>query len=107
MIRAEAIYTLHVVYEGHNILRGGHTRGIIADGNLTISGSGSLTIAGTGTNASGETSNIIETPLEDGGAANELTVFQMVMVPETGRLWLRVIGGTAWTQIDLSSFLHG
>ena len=37
---------------------------------------------------------------------DELTVFQMVMVPETGILWLRVIGGAGWTQIDLSSFLH-
>ena len=50
---------------------------------------------------------IIGTPLKDGGAMNELTVFQMVMVPETGMLWLRVIGGAGWTQIDLSGFLHG
>ena len=42
---------------------------------------------------------------EQGGALNELTVFQMVMIPETGMLWLRVIGGAGWTQIDLSSFL--
>jgi len=48
---------------------------------------------------------IIGTALEDGGAMNELTVFQMVMIPETGRLWLRVIGGAGWTQIDLSGFL--
>ena len=50
---------------------------------------------------------IIGTAFENGGAMNELTVFQMVMVPETGILWLRVIGGDGWTQIDLSSFLHG
>ncbi len=50
---------------------------------------------------------IIGTPLKDGGAMNELTVFQMVMVPETGMLWLRVICGTGWSQIDLSGFLHG
>ena len=49
---------------------------------------------------------IIGTPLAEGGAMNELTVFQMVMVPETGMLWLRVIGRTGWTQIDLSGFLH-
>lgn len=48
---------------------------------------------------------IIGTALEDGGAMNELTVFQMVMIPETGMLWLRVIGGSGWTQIDLSGFL--
>ena len=48
---------------------------------------------------------IIGTALEDGGAMNELTVFQMVMIPETRMLWLRVIGGAGWTQIDLSGFL--
>ena len=49
---------------------------------------------------------IIETPLKDGGAMNELTVFQMVMVPQRGMLWLRVIGGAGWTQIDLYSYLQ-
>ena len=48
---------------------------------------------------------IVGTALEDGGAMNELTVFQMVMIPETRILWLRVIGGADWTQIDLSGFL--
>lgn len=50
--------------------------------------------------------SIIETPLEEGGAQNELTVYQMVAVPETRMLWLRVIGGADWTQIDLSGFLE-
>lgn len=36
---------------------------------------------------------IIGTSVKDGGAMNELTVFQMVMTPETGMLSLRVIGG--------------
>ena len=49
---------------------------------------------------------IIETPYENGGAMNELTVFQMVVVPETKMLWLRVVGGSGWTQINLSGFLH-
>jgi hypothetical protein len=31
----------------------------------------------------------------------------MVMVPETGMLWLRVISGGGWAQIDLFSFLRG
>ena len=48
---------------------------------------------------------IIETPLEKGGAQNELTVYQIVAVPETKMLWLRVIGGAGWTQIDLTGFL--
>ena len=43
---------------------------------------------------------------EQGGALNELTVFQMGMILETGMLWLRVIGGAGWTQIDLNGFLN-
>ena len=49
---------------------------------------------------------IVETSVEDGGAMDELTVFQMVVVPESRILWLRVIGGSGWTQIDLSGFLQ-
>ncbi len=49
---------------------------------------------------------IIETPLADGGAMNELTVFQMVVVPETKTLWLQVVGGSGWTRIELSGFLQ-
>ncbi len=49
---------------------------------------------------------IIETPLEAGGAQNELTVYQIVIVPETKMLWLRVIGGADWTPINLAGFLQ-
>ena len=49
---------------------------------------------------------IVETAVEDGGAMNELTVFQMVVVPESRNLWIRVIGGSGWAQIDLSGFLQ-
>lgn len=49
---------------------------------------------------------IIGTSVKDGGAMNELTVFQMVMTPETGMLSLRVIGGEGWTQIDLNAYLR-
>ena len=49
---------------------------------------------------------IIGTPLEAGGAQNELTVYQIVAVPETRMMWLRVIGGAGWTQIDLAGFLR-
>ena len=49
---------------------------------------------------------IIETPIEEGGAQNELTVYQLVVVPETLTLWLRVIGGTDWIRIDLAGFLQ-
>ena len=47
---------------------------------------------------------IIETPLEEGGATMDLTVFQMVVVPETRTVWLRVIGGSGWTRIELTGF---
>ena len=48
---------------------------------------------------------IIETPIEEGGAENELTVYQLVVVPGTMNLWMRVIGGSDWTPVDLGSFL--
>ena len=50
--------------------------------------------------------DIVATPVENGGAMNDLTVFQMVVVPESRNLWIRVIGGSGWTQIDLSGFLQ-
>ena len=49
---------------------------------------------------------IIETPYEAGGAMNELTVYQMVVVPQTQTLWLRVIGRSDWVEIDLAGFLR-
>ncbi|MER1994363.1 MAG: C45 family peptidase, partial [Eubacteriales bacterium] len=49
---------------------------------------------------------IVGTSVEGGGAMNELTVFQMVVIPESKNLWIRVIGGSGWTQIDLSGFLQ-
>ena len=53
----------------------------------------------------GRMQEIIETPVEKGGAMNELTMYQIVVVPETKMLWLQVVGGPEWTQIDLSGFL--
>jgi len=51
---------------------------------------------------------IIGTKLEEGGAMNSMTVYQMVVTPETKSLWMRVTGGEeSWLQIDLSGFLHG
>lgn len=47
---------------------------------------------------------IINTTLEEGGAKNELTVYQMVVVPEKKTLWLQITGGSEWTRIDLDSF---
>ncbi|MCR5731944.1 MAG: C45 family peptidase [Sphaerochaetaceae bacterium] len=50
---------------------------------------------------------IIETDLQDGGAKNELTVYQIVVVPETLQLWVRVIDAPEpkWEAIDLASYL--
>jgi len=49
---------------------------------------------------------IIETPVKKGGAMNELTMYQIVIIPETKMLWLQIVGGSKWTQIDLSGFLN-
>ncbi len=49
---------------------------------------------------------IIEKTVEEGGAMNKLTVYQMVVVPESRMLWLRVTGGEGWLPIDLSGFLE-
>lgn len=48
---------------------------------------------------------IIATPQDEGGAMNPMTVYQMVVTPETQTLWLRVIGGSDWLRIELSEFL--
>ncbi len=49
---------------------------------------------------------IIETSLADGGAMNNMTVYQILVTPETKTIWLRVIGGEGWLKIDLSEFLQ-
>ncbi len=57
-------------------------------------------------NISAETmKRIIETRIENGGAMNELTVYQLVIEPETFTLWMNVVGGTGWTEIPLRSLL--
>ena len=47
---------------------------------------------------------IIETPIDEGGAENDLTVYQLVVVPETMDIWIRVTDSPSpdWTRIDLS-----
>ncbi len=49
---------------------------------------------------------IINKTVEEGGAKNKLTVYQMVVVPKKKSLWLQITGGSEWTQIDLDSFLN-
>ncbi len=48
---------------------------------------------------------IINKTVEEGGAKDKLTVYQMVVVPEKKTLWLQITGGSSWTEIDLDSFL--
>lgn len=47
---------------------------------------------------------IIDKTIEEGGAKNKLTVYQLVVVPKTKTLWLQITGGSKWTQIDLNTF---
>lgn len=42
--------------------------------------------------------------IEDGGVTDELTVYQLVAVPERRALWIKVTGASEWTEIDLGSF---
>ncbi|MCR4676604.1 MAG: hypothetical protein K5634_05180 [Sphaerochaetaceae bacterium] len=50
---------------------------------------------------------IIETDYKDGGAKNDMTVFQLVVVPETLSLWVRVVNAPEpkWEAINLSEYL--
>lgn len=36
---------------------------------------------------------------------NSLTLYQIVVIPETFTLYLKIVGGSDWTEIDLKSFL--
>lgn len=47
---------------------------------------------------------IITTPLSEGGAANPLTVYQIVAVPAQRMLWLKTVDQPEWTQFDLGAF---
>ena len=50
---------------------------------------------------------IIATPFEEGGAMLDLTVYQMVVVPETFELWIRVLDteDDGWYSVKLSDLL--
>lgn len=48
---------------------------------------------------------IIDTRLEDGGAANPYTVYQLVAVPASRTLWLKTIDRAEWTEFDVGAFL--
>ena len=48
---------------------------------------------------------IIDTRLEDGGAVNPYTVYQLVALPASRTLWLKTIDQTEWTEFDVGAFL--
>lgn len=49
---------------------------------------------------------IMNRTVEEGGAKNKLTVYQIVFTPKEKSLWLKITGGSDWTRIDLNSFLE-
>ncbi len=51
---------------------------------------------------------IIDISEEDGGARNDLTVYQLVAEPSTLKLWVRVVHAPqpTWEEIDLSGILR-
>jgi hypothetical protein len=46
---------------------------------------------------------ILDTPLEKGGATHEQTVFQVIAVPEQLKIWLKAPGYSEWIEIDMES----
>lgn len=49
---------------------------------------------------------IISVPMEEGGAKNPLTVYQIVAVPTQRTLWLRTVNQPEWTMFDLAAFFE-
>lgn len=47
---------------------------------------------------------ILSTNVEDGGAANEFTVYQLVVEPSTKTLWAKTSDDLTWERINLTSF---
>lgn len=63
--------------------------------------------AAKGTIDAAKMQEIIAVWVEDGGAANELTVYQLVVEPASRMLWIRTDYDDAWEQIDLKPYLAG
>lgn len=47
---------------------------------------------------------ILDIRLEDGGVTDDLTVYQLTVIPERRRLWIKITGASGWTEIDLADF---
>ena len=50
--------------------------------------------------------DIMMMPLSEGGALSELTVYQMVVMPGNQKMWLHIIGGAGWVEINLQELLQ-
>lgn len=47
---------------------------------------------------------IISVPIEEGGALNELTVYQIVAEPASRIMWVRTADSEQWAEIDLNAY---
>ncbi|MDO5563008.1 MAG: hypothetical protein Q4F74_05275, partial [Synergistaceae bacterium] len=48
---------------------------------------------------------IMDTRIEDLGATNDMTLYQIVTTPETYTIWLKIPGAQNWTEIDMKEYL--
>ena len=48
---------------------------------------------------------IMDTRIEDLGATTDMTVYQMVVLPERFALWFKIPGVQDWTEIDMKAIL--
>lgn len=48
---------------------------------------------------------MMDTRIEDLGATTDMTLYQMVVVPERFELWLKISGAQEWTEIDMRVLL--
>ena len=48
--------------------------------------------------------DLLDLRFENGGVTDDLTVYQLIAVPEARALWMKVSGASDWTEIDLRSF---
>jgi len=47
----------------------------------------------------------MDTRIEDLGATTDMTLYQMVVVPERFELWFKIPNVQEWTQIDMKAIL--
>jgi hypothetical protein len=48
---------------------------------------------------------ILDTRIEDLGATTDMTVYQIVAVPEKFKIWFKIPGAQDWTEIDMRALL--